>query len=57
MEEGRIVISATAARTVSIYAVDGRLVERVSLKPGVKTAVSLHEGVYLLGNRKVAICR
>ena len=57
MEEGRIVISATAARTVGIYAVDGRLVERVSLKPGVKTAVSLHEGVYLLGNRKVAICR
>lgn len=48
-------VEAAQARTLSIYALDGRCVKTVNLQPGVNT-IPLPNGVYIVENEKVMIC-
>ena len=48
-------VEATQARTLSIYALDGRCVKALTLQPGLNT-IPLPNGVYIVDNEKVMIC-
>jgi hypothetical protein len=51
-----LIVEAATARTLAIYALDGRCVKKVALHPG-KNTISLPNGIYLVENIKVTISK
>jgi hypothetical protein len=49
-------VEALTARTLSIYALDGRCVRTVNLQAG-KNVIQLPNGVYIVDDTKVMICK
>ena len=49
-------VESVSAQTLSIYAVDGRLIKTVDLQPG-KNVIALPNGVYVVNDTKIMICK
>jgi|GEM_PF-1861339 len=54
---GALTLSATQSQTVRIVAMNGTTVAEVQLAAGRQTTVNLPAGIYLVNNRKVAVCK
>ena len=51
-----LIVETATARTLAIYALDGRCVKKVALHPG-KNTISLPNGIYIVENVKVTISK
>ena len=51
-----LIVEAATAHTLAIYALDGRCVKHVALRPG-KNTISLPNGIYIVENIKVTISK
>jgi hypothetical protein len=51
-----LIVETATARTLAIYALDGRCVKHVALRPG-KNTISLPNGIYIVENVKVTISK
>lgn len=54
-EKSNIYIKTNMPQTISIYAIDGRIIKSVSLKNGTTIVNGLSQGVYIINNQKIII--
>lgn len=55
VENGMLVINATAEMDIAVYGADGRIVRMLSLKPGRNMIAGLAQGVYIIAGKKVVL--